>query len=262
MLLRGKTVVITGGSGGIGGAIKQAFLKEGAEVFNIDLRRADIKADVSNYTDIARVMTKISSRKNVIDVLINAAGIHGAIGFLPEINSDKWRLAIETNLFGTFNCIKAFFPLLKKSQRGKIINFSGGGATSPRPFFSAYSVSKVAVVRLTETLAEEFKRKKYKIDVNAIAPGAVNTRLLREAIAAGDKKPRNWKKLTPEKAVKLCLFLASDKSNGLSGKLISAVHDDWWELPNCLNEVMLSDTYTLRRIKPKKDYLGRSNQMS
>lgn len=249
MSLSGKTVVITGGSGGIGGAVKTAFLKAGAEVFNVDLRQADIMADVSNYRDVARTAVKISSKKKAVDVLINAAGIHGPIGFLPDIDSNRWKLAINTNLFGTFNCIKAFYPLLRNSKRGKIINFSGGGATSPRPFFSAYAVSKVAVVRLTETLAEEFTRKKCHIDVNAIAPGAVNTPLLREAVAAGDKQPRNWEKLTPEKAVELCLFLASDKSNGLSGKLISAVHDDWRNFHGHLKEIMSSDAYTLRRIK-------------
>jgi NAD(P)-dependent dehydrogenase (short-subunit alcohol dehydrogenase family) len=138
---------------------------------------------------------------------------------------------------------------------GKVINLSGGGATSPRPYFSAYAASKSAVVRLTETLAEELKP--FNIQVNAIAPGAVYTKMTREILAAGsaageralaEARRVQEEKTTPKAAAKLALFLASPESGGLTGRLISAVWDDWRSLPSRLEEVMVSELYTLRRI--------------
>jgi NAD(P)-dependent dehydrogenase (short-subunit alcohol dehydrogenase family) len=130
---------------------------------------------------------------------------------------------------------------------------SGGGATSPRPRFSAYASSKTAVVRLTETLAEEVKE--FNIQVNAIAPGAVNTRMHDQVLAvgeaAGKKAIEESQKVkisggTPLKLpVELAVFLASDASDGLTGKLLSAVWDNWKKMD--LSEVSSSDVYTLRR---------------
>lgn len=130
--------------------------------------------------------------------------------------------------------IRGAIPLFKKAGKGKIINFSGGGATSSRSNFSAYAVSKTAVVRLTEILAEEFSR--YNIDVNAVAPGAINTGMLDEIIEACAKAGEEYKRALErsreggdpvEKVVELCRFLISPESDGISGKLISAIWDDY-----------------------------------
>src|SRR5438874_13529571 len=119
-----------------------------------------------------------------IDALITCAAIQGPIG--PAIASDPthWSETVRTILDGTFNAIKAFFPLLERSvQRAKIICFSGGGATSPRPNFSAYAAAKAGVVRLVETLAGEWRD--FQIDINAVAPGALPTQMTTEVLALG-----------------------------------------------------------------------------
>jgi 3-oxoacyl-[acyl-carrier protein] reductase len=143
-----------------------------------------------------------------------------------------------------------------RQRRGKIINLSGGGATSPLPNFSAYAASKAAIVRLNETLAEEVKG--FNIQVNAIAPGAVNTRLVDEILAAGPaageemlartRRQKETGGVPPEQAAALAVFLASEESDGLSGRLISAVWDDWQSMNSHIDQIMASELYTLRRV--------------
>ena len=146
-----------------------------------------------------------------------------------------------------------------KQRSGVVINMSGGGALTAFPHFSAYGASKAAVVRLTETIAEEVKE--YNIRINAIAPGAVNTRLLDEALTAGEacgkevldkfKKQKATGGTPVEKAAELAIFLASDESKGVSGKVISAVWDDWGKIPLRIKDFQGSSLYTMRRIDEK-----------
>jgi 3-oxoacyl-[acyl-carrier protein] reductase len=165
--------------------------------------------------------------------------------------------AIQINLFGSVLMCRAVLPWLKKQRSGKIIQLSGGGATNPMPNISAYAVSKAAIIRFAETIAEEVRD--YNIDVNAIAPGALNTRMLDEVLAAGPEKVGQafYEKSLKQresggagliKAAELAVFLASAASNGITGKLISAMWDDWEHWPEHLEELNKSDAYTLRRI--------------
>jgi len=278
MVLEGKVSIITGGSMGIGKAIASAFAKEGSDLVltsrteaelevtkrgleNSSLTRVEIfRADVSKPREVKDLVDFTLAKFNTIDVLVNCAGIYGPIGFVTDIDCEKWIQAININLYGTFLCVRAVLPTMIKNKAGKIINLSGGGATSPFPRFSAYSASKAAVVRLTETLAEEMKE--YNIDINAIAPGAVNTRLLDQALAAGEAagedflaraiKQKQEGGVPPEKVAELSIFLASSESDGLTGRLISLLWDRWKEIPQHLDDVMSSDIYTLRRIIPKE----------
>ena len=144
--------------------------------------------------------------------------------------------------------------------RGKIVVLSGGGATNPLPNISAYAASKAAVVRLMETLAEELKS--FHVDVNAIAPGALATRLVDEVLAAGPEKVgvaffeknKGWKEkgaVPLEIPAGLAVYLASAESNGITGKLISAQWDDWAKLHEHRDELAKSDIYCLRRITAK-----------
>jgi NAD(P)-dependent dehydrogenase (short-subunit alcohol dehydrogenase family) len=192
--------------------------------------------------------------------LVNCAGITGPTGLLEESDIQQWISTIQVNLIGTMLTCRAVIPHFRKQPSGRIVNFSGGGATSPRPRFSAYSAAKTAVVRLTETLAQELDDT--KICVNAIAPGAVNTRMLDDVLNAGSQlvgaaayqqalKQKDGGGVPPEKAAGLCVKLLSQESEGLSGKLISAVWDSWDALLAHRNTVMESDLYTLRRIVPK-----------
>jgi NAD(P)-dependent dehydrogenase (short-subunit alcohol dehydrogenase family) len=147
---------------------------------------------------------------------------------------------------------------MKRLGRGKIIQLSGGGATSPLPGLSAYAASKAAVIRFIETLSIELKP--HRVDVNAIAPGALNTRMLREVIEAGPERvgedfhQRGLEQLrsggTPlERGAELAVWLASVASDGITGKLLSAVWDPWRELAKYRKDLD-SDVYTLRRVVP------------
>lgn len=276
MELKDKVSIITGGGRGIGKAIAIAFAKEGSHlvltsrtVSELEASKQEIDksssvrveilpADVSKPKGVKGLIDFTLGKFGTVDILVNCAGILGPVGLTTDIDSERWLQAININLYGTFLCIKAVLPIMMKNKKGKIINFSGGGAVSPRPRFSAYAISKAGVVRLTETLAEEVKE--YNVDINAIAPGAVNTRLLDEVLKAGKAtgkeelakaiKQKREGGTPPEKAAELAVFLASSSSDGLTGRLISAVWDNWREITQHLDEIMSSDIYTMRRITP------------
>jgi NAD(P)-dependent dehydrogenase (short-subunit alcohol dehydrogenase family) len=202
----------------------------------------------------------VLSELGSVEILVNNAGVYGPKGESDTVPFADWARAIEINLYGTFLPCQSAIRHMKKIGRGKIINLSGGGATSPLPKFSAYAASKAAVVRLTETLAEELRG--FLIDVNAIAPGALNTRLLDEVLSAGPDavgqkfyekalQQRDLGGVPLEKGARLCVYLASPKSDGITGKLISAQWDPWENLDAFRAQLNQSDVYTLRRIVPE-----------
>jgi 3-oxoacyl-[acyl-carrier protein] reductase len=158
---------------------------------------------------------------------------------------------------GTVYPCRALVPHFLANKYGKIINLSGGGATNPLPNISAYAASKAAVVRFTETLAGEVGA---GIDVNAVAPGALATQMMDSAIDAGPDKVgkafhERMLKLKAEggtpliKGAQLCAYLASSESDGVTGKLLSAVWDPWNAL-SAHRDDLKGDIYTLRRIVP------------
>ncbi len=273
MKLKDKVVLLTGGGRGIGSAMAYAFAREGAKlvlaartVQECESVVEKIKAsggiavaercDVSVIEEVDELIRDTLEEFKRIDVLVNNAGVYGPIGLLFENDLSEWRNTIQINLLGTVICTYKVIPQMIKNRCGSIINLSGGGAVSPFPHFTAYSTSKAAVVRFTETLAEEMKE--FGIRVNAISPGAVNTQLLDEAIAAGERCGKEFLKrcleqkekggIPPEKAAELAVFLASEESLGVTGKVISVVWDDWKTFPARLEEIQQTSLYTLRRI--------------
>jgi NAD(P)-dependent dehydrogenase (short-subunit alcohol dehydrogenase family) len=280
MKLHGRGAIITGGSAGLGYSVASTFLANGANVAicgrNSDrlseaCRRLSASAmedqrvmaapcDVSNEEQVYGFVGRAIEELGEIQILINNAGVLGPVGRTDEVSLDEWRQTIETNLNGVLLPTRALLPHLRSRHYGKIVNLSGGGATSPRPFFSAYAVSKAAVIRLTENLAEELAGA--GIDVNAIAPGALNTRMLTQIIAAGPDRighaqfsqvmrQQETGGASLERAAELCVYLGSSASDGITGKLISAPWDPWPELHRHLPELQGSDVYTLRRIVPE-----------
>ncbi len=269
-----QTVLIAGGSRGIGEAVALAFARAGANLALVARSQADLErvagaarqlgvqaisaaANVARRADVERVVTQTLEVFGRIDVLVNAAGIYGSIGPLAECDMEQWASAVETNLLGTAYTLRKVLPGMIARRAGSIINFSGGGAVNPFPRFSAYSASKAAVVRLTETVAEEVKE--FGVRVNAIAPGAVNTRMLDEALAAGEQRVGRefYAKVLeqkakggtpPERAAELAVFLASPEAAGITGRLLSAVWDDWKALAGRGSELAGSAMFTLRRI--------------
>jgi len=276
VILEGKVSIISGGNMGIGKAIASAFASEGSHLVLVSRTTSELKivkreiensssvqvetfrVDVSKPKDVENAVNFTLSKFNTIDILVNCAGIYGPIGLVTDIDVKDWIEAININLYGTLLCMKAVLPTMMKRRKGKIVNMSGGGGASPLPRFSAYGASKAGVIRLTETIANEMAE--YNIDINAIAPGAVNTRLLDQTLAAGEAagkdflakaiKQKQEGGVPPEKIAELAMFLASPKSDGLSGRLISLIWDDWKSNPGHLDEIMTSDIYTLRRIIP------------
>lgn len=277
--LSGRAALVTGANQGLGLAIARAFVDAGASVFlcardaalleqaQVDLlsraaagqRVLARPADVSREDDVGAVAAAAIAALPDLQVLVNNAGVYGPMGASDEVDWAEWVRAVEINLFGSVLMCRAVLPHFKQRRYGKIIQLSGGGATNPLPRLSAYAATKAAVVRFAESLALEVQAD--GIDVNAVAPGALNTRMMRELIAAG---PQAVGKAMYERmqriaedggtplatAAALAVFLASAESDGITGRLLSAVWDRWAELPAHRDELARSDVYTLRRIVP------------
>lgn len=278
--LEGRAAIITGASQGLGLAITRAYVAAGAdvlicardgqlleqaqkEVAKSSKRGQKVEAQVADVSKRAEVDRLVDLALQIfprLHILVNNAGIYGPKGMIEKVNWDEWVRAIEINLFGSVLMCRAVLPHFKAQQYGKIVQLSGGGATNPLPRISAYAASKAAVVRFAETLAEEVRGD--HIDVNAIAPGALNTRLLDEVLASGPEKvgqefyDRAVKQKAQggsalEKGAQLAVFLGSATSDGLTGKLLSALWDPWERLIDYLQELRQTDVYTLRRIVPQ-----------
>ena len=273
--LVGRAALITGASQGLGREIAAAYLRAGARVMicardaaALEATRAELAplgavlahaADISKPEQVAALVAAAIAAFPELDILVNSAGIYGPKGAIEDNVWDAWVQAIEINVFGAVLLCRAIVPHLKQRGHGKIIQLSGGGATTPMPRLTAYATAKAAVVRFAESLALELAE--HKIDVNSIAPGALNTRMLDEILEAGpavvgeDFYQRSLKQKASggaglEKGAALAVFLASEASDGISGRLISAVWDPWAELPTHRDELATSDIYTLRRIVP------------
>ncbi len=280
MKLSGINAIITGASQGLGLEIARAYLREGASLAlcardggklaeAAEALRASAPpglkifsqpCDVANPAEVGSFVESALAALGPVQVLVNNAGVYGPKGPVESVDWEEWTRAVEINLYGTLLPCRSLIPHFKSRGGGKIINLSGGGATNPLPFISAYAASKAAVVRLSETLAEELKD--FHVDVNAVAPGPLNTRMLEEVLEAGRDLvgESNYRKAvaqkakggtSPEVAAGLCVFLASRASDGITGRLISAVWDPWKDLPGRLDELGKSDIYTLRRIVPE-----------
>lgn len=279
--LAGRTAIITGANQGLGLAIARAFVEAGAagvllcarDAAKLEEARREvaaaaapgqqvlaIAADVAVPTDVDRVVAAALDAFPALHALVNNAGVYGPLGAIEDVDWAEWVRAIEINLLGSVLACRAVLPHFKARRYGKIIQLSGGGATSPLPRISAYAASKAAVVRFAETLAEEVRGS--GIDVNAVAPGALNTRMLDELLAQGpDRVGRAFyersleqkrKGGTPlDRGAALAVFLASAESDGITGKLISAVWDRWETFGSHRDELRASDVYTLRRIVGK-----------
>jgi NAD(P)-dependent dehydrogenase (short-subunit alcohol dehydrogenase family) len=276
-ILADKQAIITGANQGLGLEIARKFVLAGADLMlcarnasMLEEARAELAglasvgqkiviqvADVSLESDVDSVVAQTLELLGGCHILVNNAGVYGPKGEIESVDWADWMKAIEINVYGSVLMSRAVLPHFKAQYYGKVIQLSGGGATTPLPRISAYAVSKAAIVRYAETLAEEVRGT--GIDVNSIAPGALNTRMLDEILQAGPEKvgqafyERSVKQnetggASLDKAADLALFLASSASDGITSKLISAVWDDWEHWPAHLNELSSSDIYTLRRI--------------
>ena len=276
MKAKNKNVIITGGTVGFGKALAEKFLNEGANISICSRNEQQLfdtqsellskfpnriilvkKCDVSIEKDVKEFIAYSLDTFKTIHVLILNAGVYGPMGPIETVSLDEWRKSIDINLFGVLLPCRELIPHFKQNKYGKIIVLSGGGATNPMPNLSSYATAKAAVVRLVETLSKELSS--YNVDINAIAPGAMSTRMIQQVIDAGPeivgdeffKKNQNWKQngaTSMALGTNLAVYLSSDDSNGVTGKLISAQWDDWKNFGNHLDDLQNSDIYTIRRI--------------
>ena len=272
MKLKNKTVIITGGSRGIGKSIASEYLKEGAHVVIASRGEEELEKTVKEFQGMDRnrvlgIPTDVSDRENVknliaqteqafggVDILVNAAGILSPVGSLLDVDEEDWVHCIRVNLIGAMYCCKLVLPGMISKGKGKMINFFGGGASKPVGNFSAYTCAKYSLARFTESLGEELRA--YKIDVNCIAPGSVDTKIFQTGLEGlkrdREKNHQDLMKMKdpkrPESINGLALFLATEESNNITGKMISPVWDDWKILNETLSKTDDPSLFTLRRI--------------
>ena len=269
--IREKSVLIAGAGRGIGKRLAMGFAEAGARVGllarsqpELDLAKLEIeqaggnalriRADIRDVEQMNAAVDRIRVVFGGLDVLVAAAGVQGPIGPFVATKPKVWNEAIEINLIGVANACRAALPPMIEKRSGKIILLTGGGSADSRPNFTAYAAAKTAIVRLAECLADEVRD--HNVQVNGMAPGASYSHMTDEILNAGEEKAgrkeiedaervRVTGGVSPEKQIQLAVFLASEGSNHISGKLIH-VNDDWKRFES---QNMKPELYTLRRVQ-------------
>lgn len=264
-------VVVTGSSSGIGRSLVERLVGQGHSVWGLARssqapvggpgRFHAIACDVSDWSRVEAAARTIAATIPSLDGLVACAGIQGELGPALTIDPVRWSATVRANLDGTYFAIRGFAALLQKSRRAKIVCLSGGGGTKARANFSAYAAAKTGIVRLVETIADENRGQ--PLDINAIAPGAINTRLTEEVLALGPAvvgqaeydtalKQKATGGGSLDRALGLIEYLLSEKSDGITGRLLAAPWDPWPTLAAHREALAKSDIYTLRRILPEE----------
>lgn len=275
--LTGMTVVVTGGSMGIGLACAEECLRNQARVVICARGERELAAAAEKLSALPGAVvravradvTQSEQFECVLDAarelgglhgMVHSAGIYGPIGPVIKVDPGEWLNAIRINLFGTFLVARAACQrMVGDGSPGSIVLLSGGGGASPFPNYTAYACSKVGVVRLTETLALEVAD--HAIRVNCVAPGFVATRLHDRTLAAGEALAGNFVEKTRTElakggmpagiAARTAVFLLSSRAQGITGRFVAAPYDDWEQWPNRRDRIEGSDLFTLRRIVPR-----------
>ena len=271
-MLQGRRILVTGGSKGIGREIALAAAEAGAEVVVAARGDEAVQATVADLPGeghrgvVLDVAIEASWDAAINDIgrplngVVTAAGVLSPVGSPDHYAPAEFLETVKVNLYGTWLAVAVCLPALRATGDGAIVTFSGGGATEPLPRAHAYAASKAAVVRLTENLADELAED--GITINAIGPGFVATSIHDVVLQAGADRagallPRTERQLAeggvPMRAsAELAVFLLSDEARGVSGKLISAVSDDWRDAEFRARLAADPDLATLRRIDDER----------
>jgi|SRR5579885_1053011 len=225
MKLTGKVALITGGGRGIGQAIALAYGREGAAVAvcartasEIDMTVNQVRAlradcsgwicDVSSEESVAELTSNVQRTFGRVDVLVNNAGVMTRPVPVTDLDVKKWDYTIAVNLRGLFLVTKAVLPGMIQQRSGSIINLSSMIGRGAYANFAAYATSKWGLEGFTQTLAAEVRSS--KIRVNSVAPGVVATKMT------------GFQGVKPESVTDVFVFLASDDSKGVTGKMLDA----------------------------------------
>jgi 3-oxoacyl-[acyl-carrier protein] reductase len=237
--LKGKNAIVTGGSIGIGSSIVLELAKAGANVaFNYRKHKEEadkllteitklgrkglvIQADVSKYADADRMVKEAVKEFGKLDILINNAGINQD-AVIWKMSEEQWDNVISVNLKGYFNYVRAITPLFKEQQSGKIINITSINGLRGKFGQSNYSASKAGIIGLTKSIARELG--KYNINVNAVAPGLIETDMVKSAPEEVRQKALGEIVLgrigKPEEVAQVVVFLCTDYARHITGEVI------------------------------------------
>jgi 3-oxoacyl-[acyl-carrier protein] reductase len=238
MNLKGKTAIVTGGSQGIGAAIALKLAELGANIAIIDRKEKEandtakeieslgskgfvVIADISNFQEADNAVISIIKEFGKIDILVNNAGIN-MDGVIWKMTEEQWDKVLNVNLKGYFNYIRAISPIFREQKSGKIINITSINGLRGKFGQSNYSAAKAGIIGLTKTVAKELG--KYNVNVNAVAPGLIETEMMknadpvvREAATAEIVLGRMGQSIDIANTV---AFLASELSRHITGEVI------------------------------------------
>ena len=269
-MLKDKGVLITGAGRGIGKRLALGFAAAGARVglvargkpeidlVNLEIQHSGgaalrLRADVRDFEQLCAAADRMRVSFGGIHVLICAAAVQGPVGPFVQAGAAAWAEVVETNLIGVMNACRAVLPEMIGRRAGKIIALSCGGASAGRPNFAAYAASKAALARFVESLAGEVRDD--NVQINCMCPGPTYTHMTDEILSAGELA--GWKEqedalhvrmtggTPPERQLDLAKFLASERSNHVTGRLLD-VNDDWKRLEHAN---LHPEIHTLRRIQ-------------
>ena len=236
MNLQNKVALVTGGGAGIGRAIAIDLARHGAEVMIVDRQSTDsvvdeikkigrkvfaAQADVSSFDDAVRAVAVTLESLGRLDLLINNAGINKD-GVVWKMTEAQWDAVIDVNLKGCFNFIRAVAPIFKEQKSGKIVNITSINGMRGKFGQANYAASKAGIIGLTKTVARELG--KFNVNVNAIAPGMVETEMMR--VLPQDVKDKSISETVlervaqPEDIAHVVTFLCSDYARHITGEVI------------------------------------------
>ncbi len=243
MKLEGKVSLVTGGGRGIGHAVSLALASEGSDVvinYVSDLESAQntvdeirkmgqnaiaLQADVANADEVDLMVEKALAEMGKIDILVNNAGIRSQIVPAIDHSVDEWDRVVGVHLRGTYLCCRRIGQEMVNQKFGRIVNLASLAGMGGTAFRADYGPAKAGIINLTKTLAIEWAR--YDIRVNSVAPGIVETDLIKGSVDTGAKTATNIEKAVkrtpmrrsalPDEVASVVLFLVSDDSSFVTG---------------------------------------------